>query len=279
MRGKQIISAALAWMVAFLSVGVANAQSPTKDVIRLPVIRQEEKQTPPVPVNVDSTVKLSPEVIYVVESDVECLVFLSPGGAVKVTKEQGPLRFRGKFADGNGTTETRTFAGKFLYLFDAIKDGRDELIIVPTGAKAETDAKRVTFQVGTMPQPPPVDPVEPDDKKPKPKPKPVVTSFRIALVYESGQTMTAAQTNVLYGNVVEDWMTANCTGGKLGWRRRDKNAVGDADPTFAALWAAVKPKVTTVPCVAVEVNGSVEIIPFEATPAAMVAKLAEYKGK
>jgi len=130
-----------------------------------------------------------------------------------------------------------------------------------------------TFTVGQMPQPPPpVDPIIP-------KPKPVVTSFRVALVFESGQTMTAAQTNVFYGGVVEEWMTANCTGGKAGWRRRDRNADGDADQKFNEMWTAAKPALTTTPCVVVEVNKKIEIIPFEPTPAAMVAKLAEYKGK
>jgi len=151
-------------------------QSPAKDVIRLPQIRQDTVPQP-MPVSVDSTVKLSVEVTYVVESDVECLVFLSPGGAVKVEKTTGPLRYKAKFADGTGVTETRTFAGKFLYMFDAIKDGRDEMIIVPVGAKSETDAKRVTFQVGQMPRPPtPFDPVTPVDPV-----KPVLTPFQQTL--------------------------------------------------------------------------------------------------
>ena len=51
-----------------------------------------------------------------------------------------------------------------------------------------------------------------------------------------------------------------------------------ADPTFAALWAAIKPAVTATPCVAIEVNGKVEILPLEATPAAQVAKFKTYTG-
>lgn len=142
-----------------------------------------------------------------------------------------------------------------------------------SGTRAKKIAE-LTVQVG--PRPPP----KPDDPKPKPdepdvKPVPV-TSFRVFLVYESAQTMTQAQTNVLYGNVVEEYLNAKCTGGKAGWRRRDKDADGDADATMAALWKAVKPKLTTVPCVVIEVNGNAEIIPLEATPAAMVAKLDTY---
>lgn len=273
MLGKKLFTTALAGLVAFLSLGVAQAQ--TKDVIRLPSIKQDTVPAP-MPVSVDSTVKLSPEVTYVVESDVECLVWLSRGGSVKVTKEVGPLRYKAKFADGNGVVEVRVFTGKYLYLFDAIKDGEDELIISPVGAKNESESKRVTFTVGQLPQPPP----KPDDPKPKPidPPKPVVTSFRVIGIYDTAATMTAAQTSVLYGNQVEDWLTANCTGGKDGWRRRGKDAGGSSDAKFAPLWVAVKDKVTSVPCWAVEVNGNVEIIPFEANQAEQVKKFSEYKG-
>jgi hypothetical protein len=41
----------------------------------------------------------------------------------------------------------------------------------------------------------------------------------------------------------------------------------------------VKPKITTTPFFAVEVNGNVEIIPVEATPAVMIAKLKQYRGQ
>lgn len=127
----------------------------------------------------------------------------------------------------------------------------------------------LTLQVGPAP---------PDEPKPvEPKPQPV-TSFRVILGYESGQTMTQAQTNVLFGSVVETWLNENCTGGKAGWRRRDKDSSGDADPTMAALWSAIKPQITAVPFAAVEVNGKVEIIPLEATPAAMVEKFKTYRG-
>lgn len=275
MFGKTF-SSALAGLFACLSVSVASGQ--TKDVIRLPSIKQESVPAP-MPVSVDSTVKLSPEVTYVVESDVECLVWLSRGGSVKVTKETGPLKYKAKFADGAGSVEVRVFTGKYLYLFDAIKDGEDELIISPVGAKNESESKRVTFTVGQLPQPPPK-PVDPVTPKPKPidPPKPVVTTFRIIGVYDDAATMTAAQTSVLYGNVVEDWLTANCTGGKDGWRRRAKNADGSNDAKFAAMWTAAKTEVTAVPCWVVQVNDKVEIIPFEASQAEQVKKFSEYKG-
>lgn len=129
----------------------------------------------------------------------------------------------------------------------------------------------LTMQVG--PAPPKPDEPKPDDPKP---PQPV-TSFRVFLVYESGATYSSAVNSVLYGNAVEEWLNANCTGGKAGWRRRDKDLSGDADPTMAAMWNAVKPAVTTIPCAAVEVNGKVEIIPLGKTPAEMVATFKKYR--
>lgn len=249
----------------------AVAAPPDPSPIRLPAVQQA---APPQPMPADAAIVLTPDVLYVVEADVPCLTFLSPGGAVRFTKEAGPLTVRGKFVGGTGS-ETKKFTGKHVYLFEAVREGRDELIIVPVGSTDEGSARRVTFSVQGARPPPEVDPVKPIDPKPDVKP---VTSFRVIIGYESGSTYPQAVINVLYGRVVEEWLTANCTGGKAGWRRRDKDAAGDADPTMAALWASVKPSVTTVPFFAVEVNGKVEIIPFEATPEAMVAKLNTYRG-
>lgn len=111
---------------------------------------------------------------------------------------------------------------------------------------------------------------------PGPAPGPA-KSFHVVLVYESGTNPTPEQRAVLYGKDVEAWLTANCTGGTDGWRRRDKDSDGDADTTMASLWAAVKPKVTTTPCVAVERDGKVDIINVEASPAAMIQTLQKYK--
>ena len=245
-------------------IGSAQDKSP----IRLPVISNAAPSVPK-PLPADAAVKLATGVRYVVESDVPCLIWLSPGGSVSLKKQTGPITIDARFADGNGQEEEREYKSKYIYSFRAIKPGRDELIIVPVGATDESAAKRVTFQVGQLPQPPP-------DIDPKPQP---VNSFRVIIAFESGQTMTQSQTNVIYGGEVEAWLKANCTGGNAGWRRRDKDSSGDEDKTMAKLWAAVKPAITTVPCFAVEVNGKVEIIPVEPTPALMVAKLKTYRGQ
>lgn len=243
------------------------AAPPEPSPIHLPTVRD----TVPAPMPADAAVTLTPDVWYVVEADVPCLAFLSPGGAVKFSKETGPIKLRGKFAGGSGV-ETKTFSAKHVYLFEAVKDGRDELIIVPVGATDEGAARRVTFQVGQMPQPPPGPGPKP------PEPKPVVTSFRVIIGFESGVTVPQSVINIAHGRVVEEWLNANCTGGKSGWRRRDQNLSSENDPRMAALWKAVQDAKPTTPFFAVEVNEKVECIPFEATPEAMVAKLQTYKG-
>lgn len=217
----------------------------------------------------NSTLRLAADQLLVIDSDVPCLVFASPPGLVSVSEEAGPVKIRGKFVDGV-RTETRTFKGKAVFTVEAIANGRVELIVVPTSAKATTDAIRrvVDVDAGQGPIPPPPKPVDP--------PKPT-KSLRVFLIFESADTITAAQRAVLYGKVVEDWLTANCTGGTAGWRRRDKDSPGDADPTMAAMWAAVKPNVTVTPCIAVERDGKVDLINLEATPAKMVEVLNTYK--
>jgi len=144
----------------------------------------------------------------------------------------------------------------------------------PAKPDLDADADVLDFTVG-QPAPAPVDPNKPVDPV---KPVGPVTSFHVILVYESADSPTTAQRGVLYGPEVEAWLTANCTGGAAGWRRRDKDAAGDQDPTMNALWTAVKAQLTTTPCIAVEVNGKADIIPLAATPAAMIDVLKTYRG-
>lgn len=130
---------------------------------------------------------------------------------------------------------------------------------------------------GSAPQPPPGPTPEPRP----PEPKPVVASFRVILGYETGKNLTPDQNSVLNGKVVQEWLRKNTTpeGGLAGFRRFDKDTDASNDqPDMRRLWEAVKPKVTTVPFAAIEVNGRVEIVPFERTPEEMVAVFKKYKG-
>ena len=51
------------------------------------------------------------EEFYILQSEVPLLVVASPPGLVEITHEQGPLMARGRFAGGDGATETRMLLG------------------------------------------------------------------------------------------------------------------------------------------------------------------------
>lgn len=115
----------------------------------------------PSPVSADTVPKLIPEFLYMIDSDVPLLIFASPQKLVTVTRDEGPLRVRGKFIDGDGKTTTRTFKGKYIFTIEAAGVGRCELIIVPEGAKKETEATRKVIDVDNGEKPPlPPEPVD-----------------------------------------------------------------------------------------------------------------------
>lgn len=259
----------LSLLAALLVAAVASAQ---------PAVILPEIKPAPMPAPVPgAAAKLTGDSLYVVRSNDPCVVTASALGFVKITQEAGPLRIRGRFVDGVGT-ETRTFTEKNLWIVEAATTGRCELLVIPVGTTAEKDVIRRTLDVeaGEGPRPPPGPGPDPGPKPPDPQP---VTSFRVFLIYESADNLTPEQRGIIYGKVVEDWLNANCTNGNKGWRRRDKDAPGENDPSMAPLWAAIKPKITSTPCIAVEVNGKVDIIPLDATPAAQVETLKKYRGK
>lgn len=147
--------------------------------------------------------------------------------------------------------------------------------------------QRVEVTIGTPPTPPGPVPPGPNPPGPTPpgptppNPPAPVTSFRVLFVWESGTPLTAAQNSVINGLATAEYLDATTTktDNTRGWRLYDKDRATDNDTaTWNALWAAVKPKVTAVPCVAVEVNGKVDILPLGATPADMLATFKTYAG-
>ena len=141
------------------------------------------------------------------------------------------------------------------------------------GVKDGKPVKLATFQVDAnrAPQPPPG-----PGPGPQPPPGPV-TSFHVIFVVESGKTLTPEQNGVVYGRVVEEYLTKNVTGGKAGFKRRDPDTPSETG-VMGEIWTAAKTKLkkTDPPCVVVEKNNNVEIIPLAATPEAMIAVFDEY---
>lgn len=170
--------------------------------------------------------KLAADQWYVIDSDVPVIVLASPAGLVGVRTDPGPITLRGRFADAPGKVETRTYSGKFVVSVDALKSGRCELLIVPTGATTDADVIRRTIDVdaGQAPQPPPGP--SPGPKPTPPDPKPDGTSpfaesgFRVLMVFDStSTTRPAAQNSVIYGKAVREYMAAKCVLGPDGKTR------------------------------------------------------------
>lgn len=236
--------------------------------IRLPEV---EAVAPPKPGPVAVT-KLSSNQLYIIDSTVELQVVASRDGLVKVTAEAGPLRIKGVFVDNpSGKPTTRMFKGPFLYSVEVVATGQVELLIFKD-VKTPAIRRTIDVEAGVGPLPPP--------KPPEPKPPVPVTSFRALIIRESGATYTAKQIGVMDGKAVGEFLNANCTmdDGRASWRRYDKDQdASEESPVMKALWVAVKPKLTGMPCLAIEVNGQAEIIPLPATPEEAVATLAKYK--
>lgn len=168
--------------------------------IRFPTVPAAPMPAPspaPAPKNVE---KLSADQLYVIDSDTPILVISSPQGLVSASEETGPVKIRGKFVDGKGKTETRTFKGKVVFTIEAIGTGKVDLIIVPVGATKAEDVIRKTIDVtnGTAPNPPPIPPVPPKPPTPTPPvppapvpptppaPVPASKTFWLVTVEETG---------------------------------------------------------------------------------------------
>lgn len=155
----------------------------------------------------DHRVSLPSEAWYVVESDVACLVFTSPGGSLSVQFEPGPIRLRGKFVGGSGVVESKSFRGPFVYLIEAVKPGQEELLVVPVGAKRESEAKRVTLTVHGVPPPKPIDPPAP---VPTPAPIPA-PGLHVLIVYDPTRPLPSAQAAILTAQATRDLLRKVCT--------------------------------------------------------------------
>jgi len=262
-----------------------------EDQIRLPVFPPGPQPTPPpqpvvpdaepvVPPSPQEVTELKADHWFVIEADVPFFVLDSRQGIVLIGYEEGPLKLKGKFADGNGKNETRTYNSKYLATVEAVTKGQVELLVVPAGA---TDAgvviRRTLTVMGQAPQPPPGPGPQPDPDDP-PAPGPV-TSFRVIFVKESGQTLLPGQSAIPGAKAIRDYLTAKTTpeGNLAGWREYDPQQItANEQPTMRALWESVKPQLLAAPCLVIELNGRATVMPFPADVNACLAKLKEYGG-
>jgi hypothetical protein len=216
---------------------------------------------------------------YVIESDSPLFVLASPIGILEVESIVGPMTFRGRFAGGD-KIETRTFSGPHLHLVTALKPGQAEVIVIPQGVTDQSDIIRQVLTVsGQGPKPPPdVDP-EPDD----PTPPGPATSFRVIWIIESGDTLNAERTAIPAAKSIRDYLNAKTTrspDGQPGWREFDPQQITNNEPAvMQELWKAIKEKQWSAPCVAIEVNNQVKVLPLSANTAEALTLLKRYGGE
>lgn len=150
------------------------------------------------------------------------LVCDSPRGFVNIEAEEndGVLKIRGKFADGTGGLENRTYKLKYIYSVTAIKPGQIELLIFSDGLKLRKDVPQIPLTImGTAPRPGP----NPDPKpKPDPPPVPVSDHVMIEVVHDA---LNISPDTAIVLNAVATWNEFREKG--HDWRIYDK-ATGEA---------------------------------------------------
>jgi hypothetical protein len=190
----------------------ADPPAPKVDPIRLPVAPLPPQPTPPPNPTPVST--LGADQIYVIDSDVPCIVLASPSGIVTVSEDAGPLKIRGNFVDGNGKAESRAYRGKSVFSVEAVGKGRVELLIVPAGGAA-TDVLRRTLDVGGGPGPQP-------HPTPEPGPAPPPTALWGFIIVEETAEAVASR-----GTLLADQALASVIKSKgYHWRIIDAAVVG-----------------------------------------------------
>lgn len=193
--------------------------------IRFPVV---EPRVPVVPL--DTPVTLTPETLYVLDSDVPLIVLSSPPGLVRVTAEEGPLRIRGVFVDAKfpGRVESRTYRGKHIYTVDATdKNGPCELLVIPVGVKSESEVIRRPLIVGNgvrpspNPNPQPQPPPAPSPNPPEPPIDNSPAKLVVLIVEETAES--AANRGALFADRA---LSARMAEKMHRWRIVDKDVVG-----------------------------------------------------
>lgn len=248
------------------NLGIQQDEKLIRPTIRIP--------TGPVAPMIDprGKITLRSETILVCDSDVECVVLVSPQEKLKVTAEKGPIRVRGTFFDGIGQIETRTYAGPWVYFFEVAQNGDCEILILPVGGK-ENDVVRRTVHCLKSPQPPP-EPPTPEPPHPKPS-----DPFRVIFVVESSTTLTADQVAVVDGKKVRDWLTEKTTpeNGIPGFRKYDPQvSIQNEQPEMKALWEAVRGKIQSTPALVIAVGRTVDILPLPRNPEEAISILEKY---
>lgn len=187
-------------LLAFQVTSVRAADPP------LPPIRLPASVAPIAP---STITELAADAIFVIECDAPCLVLASRMGFVSITEEVGPIRMRGRFADGT-KIESRTYKAKQIWILEALTAGEVEILVVPAGVASEAGVIRRTLLVGGVaPKPRPNDPIipkpidpKPDDPKPEPLPVPLGLD---KIVLDAVQSYVPASERAIAAKIAENY--------------------------------------------------------------------------
>lgn len=222
---------------------------------------------------------------YVIRSPNPFFVMDSRQGTVSLSDlEEGPLKLRGKFADGDGRIETRTYHDKFIMTVEAVTKGQVELHIIPSGATSAKAAVRQILNVmGQAPQPPPDPDVDPEpDVDPAPGPP---GEIMVLMLYD--QTGSRDQLNTVHSTSITEWLNKNCktsADNRPEWRKWDRTSVskpGMLDketPAWQSLWKDLQAKLPQGQNVVVVRTEREFVIQTMAGPEDTLAFLTKVKG-
>lgn len=220
---------------------------------------------PPPKVDPTTTVKLTPgkpmsvnvgkKCVLTIETTAKKVTWIVPAGA-------DALAIDGK--------RLAVWADTGIYKFVAQVPSGDDVL----------STEVVLTVVGPRPTPIPPGPTPPNPPDP-PTPTPVAKTFHVIWVIESGSTPPLGQLAVVDGKVVRDYLNEKTNPEQQwsGWRRFDpQQEATNETPFIKALWADVKPKITNVPCVVIEVDGKATIHDIPKTPADAIALFKSKNG-
>lgn len=174
----------------------------------------EDAPSPPV------VTELPADVLYVItREDKDFFIVQGTLGIVNVTMEQGPIKIRGKFVDGDGKYETRVYNEKCVCIVEAVKKGVVELIALDSGAANADNEKRAVLNVmGMSPNPPP-GPTPPTPPTPEPTPNPIPgDKNRVLIMYESSELskLPASQAVQISSPTLRSYLNRKCLVGVDG---------------------------------------------------------------
>ncbi len=190
----------------------------------------------PAPVPVPSptgTISLSGDQLYVVDSNTELIIKTWPEGVLSIEEDIGPLKVRGLFVDSAtpGKTETKVFAGPYIYTISAAATGEVGLFIVPVGVQAATDIIEVSFDASVGPPIPPKPPVPPvPPVPPGPPPVPATTVLYVTMLTDVNAPTVAISSVTANPELDAALKAANCVVRK--WDATSPEAVKAGYPSM-----------------------------------------------